>query len=227
MKKQLVFAALFLTLAWPRESTTMAYAEEPPIQEDFTLDVGDKYIFVMLSHVPPSGYATDSHIDENIRSKYNHSGLYRKEDPLAPVWTVDWYAYEFQLEISWDGKYLIRWAYLSYQYSEYDSLALTLFENGQETRKYAIQELVSFPFLLSNPVEWKENSFLDNEQNSLWIRTSLGEEYKIDLATGEIVQGNRPKTRIILFATGSSSLALVIIAMARRIYRSARIQKQS
>ena len=226
LKKQLVYMAILLTLILPKESTTLVYADEIPKQEDYTLEVGNKYIFVMLSTVPPSTYATDSQFDENIRSKYNHSGLYGKDDSLAPIWTVDWYSYEFQIDISLDGKYLIEWAYLSYRYSEYDSIAFTLFENGQEIRKYAINELVSFPFLLSSPYEWKENSVFDKEQNSLWIRTSNGEEYTIDLTTGEIMKGIRPKTKIILFAFGVSFLVLVIAFTTWRVFRFAKIQKQ-
>jgi hypothetical protein len=88
------------------------------------------------------------------------------------VWTVDvdWYAY--QVELSSDGKYLVEWALLSYRYSDYDSIAFTLFENGQELRNYAINEFISYPFLLSSPYEWKENSFIDNEKEALWIRSS-------------------------------------------------------
>jgi hypothetical protein len=204
----------------------LIYADEIPEQEDYTLDVGNKYVFVMLSTVPPSTYATDSQFNKNIRDKYNHSGLYSKDNSLEPIWTVDWYSYKSQIDISLDGKYLIEWAYLSYRYSEYDSIAFTLFEDGREIRQYSINEFVSFPFLLSSPYEWKENSSIDNEKASLWIRTSNGEEYTIDLATGEIVKGISPKTKIKILAFGMSFLILIVVFAAWRVFKRVQAQKQ-
>ena len=204
----------------------LVYADEIPEQEDYTLDVGNKYVFVMLSTVPPSTYATDSQFNKNIRDKYNHSGLYSKDNSLEPIWTVDWYSYKSQIDISLDGKYLIEWAYLSYRYSEYNSIAFTLFEDGREIRQYSIDEFVSFPFLLSSPYEWKENSSIDNEKASLWIRTSNGEEYTIDLATGEIVKGISPKTKIKILAFGMSFLILIVVFAAWRVFKRVQAQKQ-
>ncbi len=222
----MVWVVFFLTLIMPKESTTVVYADEIPKQADYTLDVENKYVFVMLSTMPPSSYATDSQFDQNIRNKYSQSGLYRKDDSITPIWTVDWYSYDFLIDISLDGKYLVEWALLSYQYSDYDSIALTLFENGQEVRKYAINEFVSLPFLLSSPYEWKENSFIDNEKESLWIRTSNGEEYTIDLATGEIVKGISPKTKITILAFGMSFLILIVAFAVWRVFKRVQTQKQ-
>ena len=218
--------AILLTIILSKESTMLVYADEIPEQEDYTLDVGNKYVFVMLSTVPPSTYATDSQFNKNIRDKYNHSGLYSKDNSLEPIWTVDWYSYKSQIDISLDGKYLIEWAYLSYRYSEYNSIAFTLFEDGREIRQYSIDEFVSFPFLLSSPYEWKENSSIDNEKASLWIRTSNGEEYTIDLATGEIVKGISPKTKIKILAFGMSFLILIVVFAAWRVFKRVQAQKQ-
>jgi hypothetical protein len=225
LKKQLVYLAVLLTLILSKESTMLVYADEIPEQEDYTLDIGNKYVFVMLSTVPPSTYATDSQFNKNIRDKYNRSGLYSKDNSLDPIWTVDWYSHKSQIEISLDGKYLIEWALLSYQYSDYDSIALTLFENGQEVRKYTINEFVSYPFLLSSPYEWKENSFIDNEKESLLIRISNGEEYTIDLTTGEIVKGISPKTKIKILAFGMSFLILVLVFAVWSVFKLAQAQK--
>src|SRR5690606_23453586 len=115
---------------------------------------------------------------------------------------------------------------LSYQYSDYDSTAFTLFENGQEIRNYAINEFVSYPFLVSSPYEWKENAFIDNEKESLWIRTSSGEEYIIDLATGEIVKGINPKTKIVILAFGMSFLISIVAFATWRVFKRVHTQKQ-
>ena len=226
MKKRLVFTALLLTLLLSNASRTLVSADEIPIPYDYSKEVGEKYIFVMVSTVPPSTFDMGSLFDENIRSKYAQSGLYRKDDSLTPVWSVDWYSYDFQIEIPSSGKHLIEWGLLSYMYSDFDSNAFTLFENGKEIRKYAINEFVTFPFLISYAYEWKENSIIDEQQNSLWIKTSSREEYTIDLSTGEIVKGVLPKTKIILFAFAVFFLILVIASISKRVFRIAKIPKQ-
>jgi hypothetical protein len=72
LKKQLVYLAILLTLIFSKELTMLVYADEIPEQEDYTLDVGNKYVFVMLSTIPPSTYVTEAQFDKNIRGKYNH-----------------------------------------------------------------------------------------------------------------------------------------------------------
>jgi hypothetical protein len=206
-------------------SPKTAFADEPPIPRDYMQNVGEKYVFVMLSPYEQSAWAADIY-DESIRSVYSKSGLYVKGNSPVLVWTVDvdWYAY--QVDISSDGKYLIEWALLSYQYSDYDSIAFTLFENGHDVRNYAINEFVSYPFLLSSPYEWKENSFIDNEKESLWIRTSSGEEYTIDLATGEVVKGISPKTKITILAFGMSFLISIVAFAGWRVFKRVQTQRQ-
>lgn len=206
-------------------SPIVVFADETPIPYDYMQDVGEKYVFVMLSPYDQSAWGPDIH-DETIRSIYSKSGLYVKGDSPILVWTLDpdWYMY--QADISSNGKYLIEWALLSYQYSDYDSIAFTLFENGQEVRNYAINEFISYPFLLSSPYEWKENAFIDNEKESLWIRTSSGEEYAIDLATGEIVKGINPKTKIVILAFGMSFLISIVAFAIWRVFKRVQTQKQ-
>ena len=206
-------------------SPIIVFADETPIPYDYMQDVGEKYVFVMLSPSDQSDWGPDIY-DESIRSVYSKSGLYVKGNLPVLVWTLDPAWYMYQADISSNGKYLIEWALLSYQYSDYDSIAFTLFENGQEVRKYAINEFVSFPFLLSSPYEWKENSFIDNEKESLWIRTSNGEEYTIDLATGEIVKGIIPKTKITILVFGMSFLILIVAITAWRAFKRGQTQKQ-
>ena len=206
-------------------SPIIVFADETPIPDDYMQDVGEKYVFVMLSPYDPSGWGPDIQ-NETIRSIYSKSGLYVKSDSPVLVWTLDPDLYLYQAEISSDGKYLIEWALLSYQYSDYDSIAFTLFENGQEVRKYAINEFVSSSFLLSSPYEWKENSFIDNEKESLWIRTSNGEEYTIDLATREIVKELSPKTKITIFAFGMIFLILIVAFAVSRVFKHVQTQKK-
>ena len=199
-------------------SPIIVFADKLPIPYDYIQDVGEKYVFVMLSPYDPSGWGPDIH-NETIRSVYSKSGLYEKSNLPVLIWTLDPDLYLYQAEISSDGKYLIEWALLSYRYSDYDSIAFTLFENGEEVRSYAINEFVSYPFLLSSPYEWKENSFIDNEKELLWIRTSSGEEYIIDLATGEVAKGISPKIKIAILAFGMSFLISIAVFAVWRVFK--------
>ena len=218
----LLLIILTISAAFP----TTAFADEPPIPRDYMQNVGENYVFVMLSPYEQSAWAADIY-DESIRRMYSISGLYVKGNSPVLVWSVDadWYAY--QVELSSDGKYLIEWALLSYRYSDYDSIAFTLFENGQVVRNYAINEFVSYPFLLSSPYEWKENSLIDSEKGSIWLRTSNGEEYTIDLATGEVVKGMSPKTKITILAFGMSFWLLVVAFAVWRVFKRVLTQKQT
>jgi hypothetical protein len=174
----------------------------------------------------PYDQSTTWGYDESIRSVYSKSGLYVKGNPPVLIWSLDSDWYMYQVDISSNGKYLIEWALLSRQYSDYDSLAFTLFENGQKVRKYTINEFVSSPFLLSSPYEWKENSVIDNEKESLWIRTSNGEEYTIDLVTGEIVRETSQKTKITILVFGISFLILIAAIATWRVFKRGQTQKQ-
>jgi hypothetical protein len=206
-------------------SPTIVFADETPIPYDYMQNVGEKYVFVMLSPYDQSAWGPDIH-DATIRSIYSKSGLYMKGDSPVLVWTLDPDLYLYQVEISSDGKYLIDWALLSYRYSDYNSIAFTLFEDGQEVRDYVINEFVSYPFLLSSPYEWKENSFIDNETETLWIRTSSGEEYTIDLATREVIKGISLKTKITILAFGISFLISIAVFAKWRVFKSFQTQKQ-
>jgi hypothetical protein len=234
-KKHLFNLAILITLAASLASWIVVYADEPPIQHDYTQEVGEKYVFVMLSTDDPSTKAADMQ-DENIRSKYNTSGLYTKGESLEPLWTVDWYS--FRVTISSDGKYLIRWGDWPVV-SDYDALAFAFYENGQEIKRYIVKDLVASPSLLPETVshyEWEENSSFDDEQKILWVMTLNKEEYTFDVTTGKIVKKvlppteiandtlpptevtkkNFPLTQIILFAGGVTGFILTI-AFARKI----------
>lgn len=187
MSKKYVFnIAIVIAFVTSVMSWTFAYADEPPIPHDYTQDVGEKYIFVMLSTDDPSVWAADIQ-DENIRSQYSKSGLYIKGENM-PLWTVDWYA--FRVNISLDGKYLVRWGdWPIIRY--YDAMALEFYDNGQMIKSYVVKDLVTAPSLLPETVshyEWEETSSFDAVQNILWLKTLNKEEYTFDITTGEIIK---------------------------------------
>jgi hypothetical protein len=193
-KKYLFNIAIVIALVTSVMSWTFAYADEPPIQHDYTQDVGEKYIFVMLSTDDPSIWAAEIQ-DENIRSQYSKSGLYIKGEN-TPLWTVDWFA--FRVNISSDGKYMVRWGdwpIIHY----YDAMALEFYDNGQMIKSYAVKDLVASPSLLPETVshyEWEETSSFDSEQKILWLKTLNKEEYTFDITTGGITKRFLPPTEV-------------------------------
>jgi hypothetical protein len=184
-----VVALVALLISW-----AFVYADEPPIPHDYTQDVGEKYIFVMLSTDDPSVWAADIQ-DENIRNQYSKSGLYIKGEN-TPLWTVVWFA--FRVNISSDGKYMVRWGdwpIIHY----YDAMALEFYDNGQVIKSYTVKDLVASPSLLPETVshyEWEETSSFDSEHNILWLKTLNKEEYTFDITTGEIIKKFLPPTEV-------------------------------
>lgn len=198
LKKYLSNIGIVTALVAYLASWTIVHADEPPIPHDYTQEVGGTYIFVMLSTLDPSAYAGNTR-DENIRSHYNVSGLYSKSDSLTPIWTVDWYA--FRVNISSDGKYLVRWGDWPIIH-DYDALALEFYENGRVIKSYAVKDLVMSPSLLPETVshyEWEETSSFDAEQEVLWLKTLNKEEYTFNLTTGEVIKRFLPPAEVSSF----------------------------
>jgi hypothetical protein len=214
-KKLLLFSLILTTLTNIQISTIIVHADETAPEFDYVQKVaGEKYVFVMLGSVE----------DENIRKQYTQSGLYKNNGAREPIWTVDWYA--GQVEISSDGIYLVRWGPWA---SEYNELALAFYKNGQEIKRYRVNELVAIPIKLPHSVshfEWQENASFDAEQKLLWIRTLNKEEYTFDVTTGKIVKGIRAEPRITL-VIGSIAVAMLIIIFAgAMLFRRIQSQKR-
>jgi len=178
-----------------------ANADSVALPHSYTqLSPNGKFIFVMLAPFPPERdgriyiESIRNEIQE-IRAKYNISGLYKNDESNSPLWTVDWYS--FSVEISSDGKHLIRngpWARTS------DQEAVSFFNNGKLLRTYKINELVDFPFLMPASVShfrWSYEKTLDEQNNIYSIATLHGELYKFDIKSGDIISSIRTPRWII------------------------------
>jgi hypothetical protein len=131
--------------------------------------------------------------DEEIRAKYDRSGLYRSGE-TEPIWTVDWYA--FRVDITPDGKHLVRWGPWAFT-PNYNELALEFYENGEILRSYRVSDLVAEPQSLPHTVShysWRDEAEFNGEKRELSVRTYNGEEYLFDATTGEIVRESKPVT---------------------------------
>jgi hypothetical protein len=162
-------------------------ADKPAPEFDYVQEVTEgKFVFVMLSiQDDPSAYGQGGAVqDEDIRQQYPQSGLYRNDGSFTAIWTVDWYA--FEVEISSDGRYLVRWGPWPFQ-EEYDELAVAFYKDGMEIGRYAVRELVADPETLPASIShymWAKERSFDATTNSLHIKTYNGEQYDFDITTG-------------------------------------------
>lgn len=161
-----------------------SWAEQSPCGE---------YVFVMVASLDDDGTIDLREGDERQvgeLSRYPESGLYRTGISDKPLWTVDWYSYG--VEISEDGKYLVRpggWA------SAYDDFAVQFYRDGQEIAAHTIDDLIRFPRFLPHTVShffWREETAFDPDAYTYFVRTKEGVGFLFDVRTGRIVDVERP-----------------------------------
>jgi hypothetical protein len=185
--KYLIYLAILIVLF---SLSIPVLADSPAPEWDYIVEVGDgQFVFVMLS-IPGdrTAYGQGGAIqDEEIRAKYNRSGLYHNDDTVVPIWTVNWYA--FRVDITFDGKHLVRWGPWAF-FDNYDELALEFYENGQLLKTYLVSDIVSDPEKLPHSVShytWAAEAEFDENQKKLFLKTENGEEYLFDVTTGGII----------------------------------------
>lgn len=120
---------------------------------------------------------------------------------------VVWYA--FDVDVSSDGKHLVRWG----PWPRLDdvlagqTLALSFYENGREIKKYRVKDLIARPKYLPSCMshyQWLKESTFDDKRNRLTVLTLKGyggekeRRYVFDVTSGSLVSAtlSRPsKTR--------------------------------
>lgn len=173
-------------------SDSIAFADSPAPQKDYIIEVGDgQYEFVMLS-IPEdqSAFGQGGAIqDAEIRAKYSQSGLYRVGDTSEAIWTIDWYA--FDVDISFDGQYLIRWGPWAFA-GNYSEIALEFYGSGELLKSYRVCDLVAEPEKLPRTMShytWKGASEFHETTMKLFLRTMNDEQYWFDATTGSLTRG--------------------------------------
>jgi hypothetical protein len=172
-------------------------ADSPVPLNDFSkISKNGKYIFVLIANGDdPSNYNPMGQVwkkDELLRQKYPVSGLYLNDGSTTPLWTVDWNTDDYSLEVSSDGRHVVRVGPWPFQ-GQYQEDALSFYEDGQLIKKYLVQDLVALPGFLPKTVShymWLNEKVLDDDQGLLSIETKNGEKYTFELASGKIVEGH-------------------------------------
>lgn len=189
----------------------------------------DNFIFVMLSPLPIDEDIHD--LDEEdakdekrwIRSTYAKSGLYRNDGSSEPLWTWDRDWIDSGVVIAPNGEHLIfpgRWIY-----DEYETQAVEFTRHGQTIRKYTDVDLIS-NYILKRilnglaSIECTGTAF-NPEQMTYSIWTSQGEEFVMDVTTGEVIAVRSPFPMLF---TLTAIAMLVFIALVIGWWRSRRRQ---
>ena len=208
MKKLTIVTLLAICIVM----TTVVFvsADTPAPQNDYIIEVGEgEYLFVMLG---PSDFGWGSSPDEQIRKVYNQSGLYRKNDPTQPLWTVDWYAHTvFVMD---DGKHLARLGPWPGKWNFRDT-AFMFYEEGVLIQDYEVRDLVLFPILLPQTVShytWLSSIDFDQETGMLFVESITNERYLFDVATGEVLEGMLASRIRALGIWGTTGLFCVMLA---------------
>lgn len=175
-----------------------------------------RYIFVMLapSFAELSDVQKVGGEEAALRNQYKESGLYFNDGSTAPLWIVDWYAYE--VFVSSDGVHLIRkgpWA------SSENDETLTFFASGKSIKSYRVKDLVDFVWLLPHSVShfrWDDDFIYDENNKALSLTTRHKDKYRFDITTGEVISSWRP-IRLLLAGAGILIVVLIFRFVRRRI----------
>lgn len=177
----LILIALLAALTLAHPAPVLADTEMPP--GDYTKETENgRYVFVMLA---PEGPYRGASTNKEIRALYKHSGLYVKDGPYDPLWTVYWYS--FAVYPASDGKHVVRmgpWAQTT------SDLAIAFYENGKELKQYAILDLVKDTDRLRRTVShffWRTDLRYDDKEGTVFLKTVDGISYTFSVKTGEII----------------------------------------
>jgi hypothetical protein len=191
-------------------------ADSPAPPFSWTKPTADgRHVFVMRS--PPYVSAPGGRwSDENkpsiraIRLTYPQSGLYRNDGSTAPLWAVDWYAYEGNVDVASDGVHLVR----RDGGGSMESSAFSFFANGRLVRRYTIGELVDAGWRLDRSVTrlfWSKHEAFDDAALRYVVDTADGNAFVFDVATGAILSESRQILYEFWIAAGVLILAAVTL----------------
>ncbi len=139
-----------------------------------------KFVFVMLAPL----YGGDL----RHASRYQASGLYRNDGSAKPIWTVPWYAFRDEVDVSSDGVHLVRWE----RPFRLGGRGVTFYECGRPIRGYTAGYFVSDPLSYldfgGGPPLWaKDRRFDDVRGRVSVIPAGKSRRCTFDITTGAIV----------------------------------------
>jgi hypothetical protein len=164
----------------------------------------------MLSPVPLSddkGNACTLPNGEKVRLRdtFRSSGFYRIGS-TTPIWTVKWYAEKGLVNMSEDGRYVVRinrFGGGGYGGSVQLGWGIGFYDAGVELKAYQVSELVDYPSLMEFTsydwhliwIDW-DSCDRDIHDGVYRLCTSCREKYTFDVTTGSIIEESRYWRRV-------------------------------
>jgi hypothetical protein len=202
------------------------------------------HALVLIPPVDPKH--PDDAIQRAIRERYPAgSGLYRAGDPSAPVWAVDWYAYEAfpandaRSVVRMHGDSILSRHFLAGHRLPDAQVAeqlagpgLSFYRDGKLLRTYAVNELVADPDRLPHTMQhvlWLAGGTVTADGTRFVLLTQDSRRLTFDLATGDLLSaksaglGDQAQVwamRVALAAVGTG----VVLAVGLWLYFS-RVRK--
>lgn len=193
-----------------------------------------KHTFVLIPPKSDDPRQKEATVHQGIRDTYpKGSGLYRSDDPSAPLWTVDWYAYDvFPADdavslVRVHGENMMSRHYIAGRplpeetvAAELAAPALTFYRSGRPLRTYSVRELVQNPDVLPQTMDhilWMAGGTLTKDGKKFVLQTHDSRQHIFDLATGVLVEsraaglGNEARLWVIRTTMAVVGLAAVVV----------------
>lgn len=177
----------------------------PSFPHDFSINLpNDELVFVMLvpDHIADES-SLFSNTDASIRNRYPSSGLYTIESPPELLWDADWYSYDDDIQMTSNGKYLVR---LSVDPEVDNNRGITFYENGEQINRYPISNL-TMPSLVGDNTNWRPSLEISEDERIASLSNQNGSTFEFDVQTGELESGNWLRARNMTF----SAVWLVVV----------------
>jgi hypothetical protein len=150
------------------------------------LSPNGKYVFVMLAKSP------DPSKVDTLKKAYRHSGLYTASKSRKCLWRVNWYA--SRVHVSSDGIHLVRIGRTKVASINGKpntiQLALAFYANGNLSKKYLIEDLISDPrslFKAKGGFDWQNRVAFDGSAGKLEVALVTGQTKLFDIKSGDII----------------------------------------
>ncbi len=183
-----------------------------------------------------------------VRAKYPEPGLYSTDTPPRLIYPLGGYSPDDQVFFTADGSSIIRvegdwWKTKAYpagkrleaeiEKAQLQAVAVSCFQNGELTRSYRLDELISDPSKLPHSpkhILWPAGAVLNKQTGQFHLFTQDSVKLTFDIRTGELLSksptgiGN-PITQVLLTVTVLATVLLagVIVYLG---FRSRKKEKQ-
>lgn len=143
--------------------------------------------------------------EEELRKKYQKSGLYERGNPQSLIWSYDWqfddYIFGGNIQIANDAKHLVQkngWIKRRFQENspDWEQEILCFVVSGKKIRSYKAKDLIfqneKFEATTSGYYWNRDNGSINNKNKTFSIRKVNGENLIFNFENGDLIEGKIP-----------------------------------